>query len=207
MCLMFPFRHIERYFTLQLIKASSLYWLHTEYFYFQSTVQCDWFLEDKHPSQSILYYTLQNVECTLPVFPIILSCILSVYTLVGEVQITPDRSKREATITIICFTFMYIIFNVPVVVTTILLTVNFACGWKYDFFSFDSPANYFITFINVHSVALNAALNTIIYFWRMKKVRQHVIHIILSVLNYTRNIHDRAARHVRANAISTNVNE
>ena len=119
-----------------------------------------------------------------PILPIMISCGVSVYKLKSSkphsgqqvivYQGLPGiiKKKRYATITLILFTMVYIVFNVPLCVIYIIQTISDHTG--NNIFSFEYPNFYFTNFIHTLSVPLNSALNPVIYYYRMKNFRNKI---------------------------------
>ena len=121
-----------------------------------------------------------NLGFFVPIIPILVSCLLSSYEL--KTKSNPlkrrDNSKRHATITIICFTLIYALFNIPRAIWDIMLTVDYYCDWRYDFSYFDRHHYHFVNFMILLSVSINSAMNPLLYFWRMGKLRSHSARIV-----------------------------
>ena len=170
-----------------IIPASTPFWYSQQYTYHPADVSCG------YSTQMSLFSTiLGDLQYSLPVFPILLSCFLSVYTLLRSRSNSAqhcilNRVKRESTITIICFTIVYAVFNIPVCTFCILDTIDFLSGWKYNFLSFDMPNLYLYNFINVDSVAINSAINPLLYLWRMKTLRRLCSVQIRNIIRIGRN--------------------
>ena len=131
-----------------------------------------------------------NLHYTLPVLPVTLSCIISAYTLLrtknsmiqqsNSEQMSLVRDKIRSTITIVWFTVVYIVFNIPVCVVWILISVERSN--YFNFFLFDRPGHYFVNFIPTLSVALNSVINPILDFWRMRYLRENVRSMLRDVV-------------------------
>ena len=79
--------------------------------------------------------------------------------------------RRQATWTIILFTLLYAVFNIPAVCFEIIGAVDMYSGGRYNFFWWDLGHRYFRNMITVLSIGLNAAANPVLYFWRMRGIR------------------------------------
>ena len=85
-----------------------------------------------------------------------------------------DRQK-QATITILLITGIYIVFNIPVFLFYLFFVVEMflvPSGSKYIFLTNRHVNFYGWNVVFVQCVALNAALNPIVYCWRKKKMRK-----------------------------------
>ena len=81
-----------------------------------------------------------------------------------------QKSRNRATVTILLFTGVYTFLNGPLVVSEILQTIDYHCDYKFDFHSFDYNGQYMLyydNFVSLMSVSLNAAINPLLYLWRM----------------------------------------
>ena len=85
-----------------------------------------------------------------------------------------DR-QIQATITILLITATYILFNIPVFIYYLFFVVEMFLIKDYDkrvFMNNDHVNYYGWNLVFVQCVALNAALNPILYCWRIGKLRQ-----------------------------------
>ena len=147
-----------------------------------------------------LYFVLVVLEFILPVFPIIGSCVVSAYTLLMAADnkrgVSYDRKnerygvdkyassrnnvKREATITIILLTVVYLIFNVPVVT---YLSINLV--YVYSDFQFSESHTkilrnvYMQNILGTHSVVINCVVNALLYFYRLHALRIYLKQIFV----------------------------
>lgn len=134
-------------------------------------------IQDKHV---MLYMDMVRiVTFVLPMFIVFFSVLLSIKTTLRRVDQNVrhgsgrkelQRSRNRATVTILLFTGVYAVFNVPLVVSEILHTIDYHNDYRFDFHSFDYDKQYYLyydNFISLLSVALNAAINPLLYLWRM----------------------------------------
>ena len=124
---------------------------------------------------------LDVIELGCPIIPVIFSCALSSFHILRSRSISNCRSssriKVNASITIIIFTLVYILFNIPVFIQFILYLVTL---YKYNeypgpLFSSLYMSAYSWNIVFVLCVALNATINPFIYFSRMRHFKRHVI--------------------------------
>eukprot|EP00116_Pleurobrachia_bachei_P005614 sb/3465876/ len=132
----------------------------------------------------------RSLTLAAPVIPICISCMTSyVIIMINERRQVKPRgsgtgrtSPRAATMTILIFTIAYIVFNIPVFINYLLMTI---AGWKgkngciddcYSVTYADHKTLLFYSwnFTYVMCVALNSAINPLIYYWRMNKVKDYV---------------------------------
>ena len=146
------------------------------------------------------YMVVQSVRTSFagfPFFPICISFCISMVLLKrsrNRVSTTASvRRQERASSTIILFTSLYVVCNVPLTVYTIYLTSlvadllhrsskrvdNRIMFSEYEAtFSKSYFERHYIWIIGVNlSIVFNSTLNPILYFWRMKKFRQFVINL------------------------------
>ena len=91
-------------------------------------------------------------------------------------QKTMRGSKTtRASVTILIVTFVYIIFNVPVCIFYILYPSDKSPAFKSEFYSSLLMYWFIRALLEVFSVALNSALNPIVYLWRITPYRVWVL--------------------------------
>ena len=186
--LYFPFRQLKKklllgflllYFLVLLIQALVPYIRSHHYVYYPEYVQCFSLLGDlftpKCPEFIISYLVFIQLEFILPLFPILISCgmsikIIKTVKIQAHVQGLVSR-RRGATITIIIFTILYIVFNIPAVMFEIMGTIEIYSYGKYSFFHWDTDYRYFRNMISAVSVGVNASINPCLYLLRMDSFR------------------------------------
>ena len=147
---------------------------------------------------SFVYTTIENISTlasllevamivtfVVPIFVVVISCSLSVFAILrvqlrkgsarhSSSQVALRRSRYKATMTIILFALVYGIFNIPLAIAWILQTIEVHNDEQFNFFSFDTSL-YFTIFTRTLTVALNSALNPLLYVWRMPSFRVFVV--------------------------------
>ena len=118
------------------------------------------------------------LELTLPVLPIIASCLISISELQKTGERNRSRSKRRVTQTVVLFTVIYILLNLPFCCYFILANINRFSGFKYTFLDFDKPGHDFRSFVVMISVILNSAVNPLVYLTRFERFRGFVVKLI-----------------------------
>ena len=164
---------------LLVLQATVPYWRAQRYVYYAEYVQCFSLLGELFPYNSFGFITFYvifiQVEFIAPLFPILASCALSATVIRSMKLQTNERSfatrRRAATLTIVLFALLYAIFNIPAVAYEILGAVDMYSSGRFNFFAWDVGHRYFRNMICVVSVALNAACNPALYFWRMRAMR------------------------------------
>ena len=141
---------------------------------------------------------LDVIELGCPIIPVIFSCAISSIHILKSRSISNCRSssriKVNASITIIIFTLVYIMFNIPVFIQFILYLVTL---YKYEYpgplFQSLWMSSYSWNVVFVLCVAINATINPFIYFCRMQHFKAHVLdkannlrHFLFSKDSYSR---------------------
>ena len=118
---------------------------------------------------------------------VIVSCIISVVVLSRKNKNVQQRelqlSRNRATVTILLFALLYVVCNITCVVYATMRTLYHLTG-IYDFitpYSFDTKG-YFHTVVRILLPPANSALNPILYFWRMKPLREYIVTSVKKIL-------------------------
>ena len=115
------------------------------------------------------------IELAAPVLPILISCLISIVELHKQTDV---GSKRSVTITVVLFTVIYILFNVPFVTYFIIAHVDRFSDFKYKIFEFEEPSYNLRSFVVSISVMLNSAVNPMLYLFRFKRFRLFLVKVI-----------------------------
>ena len=129
------------------------------------------------------------VLLAFPIIPVAVSGVMSVYIVRSSVSACQEEvssntrgrgrnSKHRATTTILLLTTIYIVFNIPVFINYIRLAIIVFAPNHRDFLNPDNN-NRFVhayawLFTYIMSVALNALVNPIVYFFRMARFRHAI---------------------------------
>lgn len=174
----FSFNNIVLYFQIGI-----------EYYYEPLNTKCTWIISDAVTSPKIAliaHIFMVIIPLILPVIPIILSCILSVYAMMKSIDVSHEMTdttnnshvineKKKVTLTVIVVTFVYIIFNVPPVITVILYSVGYIYPEALTLFNFDYNYYYYNNFQEIFCVGLNSSVNPIIYAIFMPTFREYFL--------------------------------
>ncbi|KAL5268083.1 hypothetical protein ACHWQZ_G002064 [Mnemiopsis leidyi] len=186
--LFFPFMRVKTrtvavvmccYLALLVLQGTVPFWKGKRYQYYPEYVQCFSLLGELFAYKSagfiIFYVIFIQIEYTAPLIPILVSCGMSIQVIKNMHVQTHEKSlaarRKEATWTIILFTLLYAVFNVPAALYEMLGAVDLYTENRFDFFSWDLGHRYFRNMISVLSIGLNAAANPALYFWRMRGMR------------------------------------
>ena len=120
------------------------------------------------------------VQMALPILPIFMSCLISIYKLYNLKKLGTGSSKKHnnATVTVIIFTLIYIVYNIPIFANYVYFMVK--CWIQSDtnyLEHYHTPFMYWyswnITFIIC--IAMNSASNPILYFFRISSFKAFVL--------------------------------
>ena len=176
-----PFRNLKKkivigviagYLLLLLLQSTIPLWVGETYIYeYSTTVHCTW--RNTILNGTSLYRPYTQIiffENYFPIFPIIISCVLTIRSLKRSDNNALNRANREVTVTIILFTVLYMLCNLPPVAMHLLTII----GQNYNVYlmSWDQPYWYFFKFYTILLVPINSALNPLLYMWRMRKMRE-----------------------------------
>jgi hypothetical protein len=184
------------YLVILMVQQSVPWWFGWHYFPMYAIKICGWsiWFDMKSVEYKAMYIIQIMLPFILPLFPIVISCLVSVIKLKsnstnfvsGSIKGESDhveqakKNKRSATITIIILTVTYIIFNVPCCLVTFDDGVYYLSEGKShvirSWFNEKSVPYYQETFyfITIHTIILNSTVNPIIYIVRIKKLRSYI---------------------------------
>ena len=159
------------YFLFQCVASTIIYWEQGGlWMYFSMFAECS-FATNVTKFEK-LGDVILNMCHTFPIFPIILSCFISIFALMGSVRegrsAEQNQEKRYASVTIVMFTVIYAVFNIPS--SFLNLYQLFDKVGLDEKLAFDK-LGYFSNFVWSLSIPLNALCNPILYIIRMKNLR------------------------------------
>ena len=182
--LLMPFRRLKKgvvlativvHFVLQCIVGSIPYWEKGgKFVYFGGYANCE-HIEAPTDKFETLSNILNEIIYSIPIFPIILSCIISVFILLRDADQLQDEqreTKRYASVTIVLFTCIYIIFNLGSrIINNFRLTSK---AMELD------PTGYLLNFLFYVCYVMNAAVNPVLYIIRMHSLRTSIRSLVLN---------------------------
>lgn len=135
-----------------------------------------------HPALYFIGYTLPFI---IPMLVVFASCGCTVYAIFVRPRqsdshtVAQAKSHLRVTVTVLIFTLVYSIFNIPLVFDRTLLAFR-------DLYDFKDPyqfayVDYYLNFTYSISVAINSALNPLLYLWRMANFRKFLCRSLRSV--------------------------
>ena len=159
-------RPILLYVTLQVVQALLPYTVGARYGYNPQLVICAWQIRDvvapRSPGYYLLWVFLTILQFALPVFPIIGCCVCCVY----QLRSSTNSARNYASGTVLIVTVLYILFNFPLAIYLILALVDIITG------RFNIGRHYYLNnFMQILSVVMNAALNPVVYFIRVRQMK------------------------------------
>ena len=183
MHLVWPFRQQSRnavtgvivaYFTFLFVESSIPLWTHQSYEYQNWTIGiCSWRMQKVLGENTVavqVYNQIYLFQAYFPIFPIIISCGMTIKSLRRSDNAVLNRSNRAISVTIVMFTILFIMCNVPPVFLFLVVTIEKRFG-PFQWTTFDYKYSYFYKFSVVMTVCINSALNSVLYFYRMKNMR------------------------------------
>ena len=162
--------------------------------YMQDTARCELILHETKMDDENVLIALEIcmiITYVLPVFVVIISCVVSVFKILLNSRTNERRgqraqreSRQRATVTIILFALLYGICNVPIALKLTMQTYSVHTGGEYnEFYEFDTwPYRYFHNATWTLLLAVNSAFNPVLYFWRMSALRRHTVSYIRWIL-------------------------
>ena len=134
-----------------------------------------------------------NIVYTTPAFVVAISCAISVVVLTRKNRNVQQRelqqSRNRATTTILLFALLYGVCNVPLVIESILMTYAQCSGNWIVYLNFNRMSDF--TFYSYYSIvirtlliAINSAVNPILYFWRMPPLREYITTGIRKIMRH-----------------------
>ena len=180
--LLYPIKVINEKTVMGSIGGSTLYVilrttlpviLHRgEYTYCKITPYC---LKTDITQYHILGTIIYAVEGLFPIFPITISCFISLYVLAKRSSNQSTKvttMKRDASVTILLVTILYIVFNIPEFINWALHVYEAA---TVSFYTQLYVYRWVLT--HVITTVCNATANPILYISRMKRFRQFIARV------------------------------
>ena len=186
------------YLVIQMIQQSLPWWYGQKYHYYDSFGICMWALwfDPKTIASKVLSILLIFLPFILPLFLIVISCLISILKLkkngakgdsgstkVGNKHAAQAReAKRAATITIVLLTVTYIVFNVPYCLLMMdQLVTSLSDRTLKSILAGLTAHPHYIEIYNLivfYSIPLNSTVNPIIYITRMKNLRLFILNVV-----------------------------
>ena len=229
--LTFPFFKVKRryvgipvivYLLVLVLQSSLPFFLTTgeasptdDYNYVRNLTLCTYSIDDVFNYNSTLSYTYDygiSLGYITQLLIVVISCCVTVYQLRAgrsELQNTEGgKKKREATITILILTGIYVVFETPKCVMWVqylpgvpstIQDATLKILGDYYWTSFYKLKSF-------TSIGLNSVCNIVVYFWRMRDLRQYVINLLRKIRERMRRGKDGTTRQnpqTRVSCVST----
>eukprot|EP00116_Pleurobrachia_bachei_P005207 sb/3465469/ len=178
------------YTFILVIQQTLPYWFNREIVRYSKIVGfCTWFFSDITPIYSLLHKICDvifiQLEFILPVVPIVISSVVTITKLHTKNRLLGrtsgcrgEKQKKQATITIIILTVVFFVFNTPFLAYQLCSSISvFSNGNIQLIWDTSLPFSlrrWLATIYNIHLIGLNSCINPIVYFLRIKELRQTI---------------------------------
>ena len=158
----------------------TLGWLRGMYLMRQS--YCSYHLTGRAHSwaKMTLFITFQ-IEVILPSVMVFISFIVSFVSLIRNrntvVSSASEKASRKVSVTIALFTAVFLVCNIPIFVFQLLFMITFFNPSLYSKINSETTAMYGHLMFLYFPYILNAALNPLVYFFRMPQYKEKIAHI------------------------------
>ena len=199
MQLVWPFRHqnknvavmvIVGYFIFLFVESSLPLWNKKSYEYeWWSSCICSWKSSEVFGYNTLadkIYNQVYLFQAYIPILPILISCILTIKSLRVSENMALNRSNNSVSVTIVIFTVLFMVCNIPIVFLYLVVVVEKHIGSP-NVSKFDHQYGYFFKFSNVLTICINSALNPVLYLYRMQNMRLHTKQFLSRFTKRTRN--------------------
>lgn len=182
---------IVGYFLILLIQMLLIQWFtKAKVVYKRPFAECVFFTDSsKDLKHKALYFIGYTVPFIVPMFFVILSCGLTIWAIAIKPRRNDSHTKVQAassarvTMTIVIFTLVYSLFNIPLVFDRLLLAIRDLFEVKgFEKFHNFTNVEYYLNFTYSISVAINSALNPWLYLWRMANFRRFLCDLVHRLL-------------------------
>ena len=169
---------LSLYFTVLLLCETVPMWQDYHWYFDRQRMRCEWHdtaeldCNDKCNRVRTFGYVWNSVTLAVPVLPMLVSAMLSVYGL-NRGERGGDKGKRYASTTIVLFTLLYVVLNIPTLIYWIMMLAHWSSGYTTNLLKFDQPYYFYSNFVEILSVAINSFLNPVLYLIRMRELRKY----------------------------------
>ena len=168
------------YFLVLLFCETVPTWQDYHWYFDQLRMRCEWrdlnsiaLCDGKCDRVRTFGYVWNTLTLAVPVLPMLVSAVLSVFGLRRGGR-DEDKAKTYASVTIVLFTLLYVILNIPTLIFWIMMLRHWDSGYTSSLMKFDQPYYFYSNFVDVLTVALNSLLNPVLYLWRMRELRKYL---------------------------------
>ena len=180
--LVWPFKTLSKrvvlgvvlgYVKLLVVQSTIPLWVGEGYKYdYSMTGLCTWTntILGNGTVEYHIYTQLIFFQTYFPLIPILISCFLTIHSLKSSDNNALNRANRSVTVTIILFTILYVLCNLPKAVMYLFTII--IQNYNLDLVQWDRRYWYFFKFYSTLLIPINSALNPVLYLCRMRKMRR-----------------------------------
>ena len=194
------------YFLLLLLCETVPLWQQYHWYFDQLRMRCEWFdlngCGETCKKVRTFNYVWNTITLAVPVLPVLMSAGLSVYGL-RRGERGRDEGKKYASMTIVLFTLLYVVLNIPTLIYWIMMLVHWRSDYSSSLMKFDQPYYFYSNFVEVISVALNSLLNPVLYLYRMRELRSYVTSNVGVLKKFTRQSTVRGRQATRSTDLNS----
>ena len=132
------------YAALALLMETTPMWYTSTWYFDWFRMRCEWHGGNAHVRT--LLYIWNTVTLAIPVLPILLSSLLSIY---GVRKNSADKSWNRASTTIVLFALLYVTLNIPTLVYWGFMTHHWIGGYTSSLMKFDHPGYFYSNFVEI----------------------------------------------------------
>ena len=117
----------------------------------------------------------------VPILPISISCVVSMVIIHCKPCKAKSKTtvKHRASLSIITFTIVYIVFNIPVFIVYLLFIISLSKNsYPQPYFNNYVAKFYAWNVADVLSVSMNSAINPVVYWTRITQFRAFIIYTL-----------------------------
>ena len=152
------------------------------YGYDRPNVYCYYFILQSVASFAQIEQTFFGLSLGIPPIITLISFIISFSKLIrSNSALRMSKRNRQATITLTAFTGLFLICNAPCFINNTVYMVSFYLSLNYPRPFYTSTFMFFYSWVlaEVISVVVNATLNPVLYFFRIRGLREWIVNLVM----------------------------
>ena len=167
------------YLALQVVQNTIPFWFGQHYVYWKPGNLCAWSVDILKPYLDpvfieIIRHSLHTFQFTFPSIIIIVCCCISLIRLKTSASISHGlQRKRRATVTMLYITAVFLIFNVPFVISTIIFAIERTAKKPVLAQHMSVEQSSLLWNLMFHTHYFNSIGNAVIYIIRVKGLREY----------------------------------